>query len=83
MVTELQPRELLEELLERSEPTGQRKKPVGEIRHHLFPFVHVRNYVKLGEPSVAYLAIPHRCRNDTGNAAARRQGCIGHGSHEP
>lgn len=80
---ELQPRERLEDFLERPHPARQRDKHIRHFRHAHFAFVHGIHRDELGDPMVPAFLGDHLMWDDADHFPTRDQRCIRQHTHEP
>src|SRR5208283_279626 len=70
VTAELDPGELLGELLERADPARQRDECVGLLEHEALALVHVGDDAKLRQPLERDFALAEEIRNDSADFAA-------------
>jgi hypothetical protein len=80
---ELRPGVHLEQLVERSQPAGQRDEGVGEIGHQRLALVHRVDDVELREAQVGDLALDERAWDHPDRLTAFRENGLGEPAHEP
>ena len=71
------------QLLQRAQAAGQRDEPVGQVGHLGLAFVERADDLQLGQAGVGQLAIDEPARDHADDLAARSQGRIGQGAHQP
>ncbi len=82
MESQLEPGQRLEQLIHRSESTGQRDEGVAQVDHALLALVHGFDHAEVGDPRMLDLAFHEGAGDDADHAAAGGQGAIGDRAHQ-
>ena len=79
---QLRPRDGLHELLVRPEPAREHDKGIRQIRHERLALVHGAHHVQVAQRLMGDLVTRQRLGDDAGGPSARRQGGVGHHTHQ-
>ena len=81
MYSKLSPSVDLEQLLERSEPTGKRYEAIRELGHQRFPLMHRVHNPQLSQPMMRHLVPHHPFGNDTDHLTATSENLVRQSTH--